>query len=182
MKILERKVILKNNKFAVLRSPAISDAKDMIDFLYKSAGETNYLSRYPEEINTNLEEEENHILIQLESEKTFDIAAFVDGKLVGNATVFRSNHKIKTTHRASFGISILKEYWNLGIGTILTEYCLEKAREIGYEQMELSVIEDNVGAISIYEKSGFKLCGKIENAEKLKDGSYQNLHMMICKL
>lgn len=26
---------------------------------------------------------------------------------------------------------------------------------------------------------GFKLCETIENAEKLKDGTYQNLHMMV---
>ncbi|MBW9158027.1 GNAT family N-acetyltransferase [Clostridium tagluense] len=65
---------------------------------------------------------------------------------------------------------------------MLTKYCLEMAKKIGYEQIELSVVEDNTGAINIYEKNEFKLCGTIENAEKLKDGSYQNLNMMICKL
>jgi len=65
---------------------------------------------------------------------------------------------------------------------MLTEYCLESAKKIGYEQIEISVVEENTSAINIYKKNGFKLCGTIENAEKLKDGSYQNLHMMICKL
>lgn len=181
MKILERRVILKNSKYVILRSPEISDAKEMLDYLYKSAGETNNLSRYPEEINTSLEDEEKYISRQLESEKSFDIAAFVDGRLVGNSTVFGLGDKIKTMHRAGYGISILKEYWNMGIGTMLTEYCIEKAKEIGYEQIELSVVEDNRGAINIYKKNGFKLCGTIGNAEKLKDGSYQNLHIMICK-
>lgn len=182
MKILERRVILKNSKYVILRSPEISDAKEMLGYLYKSAGETNNLSRYPEEINTSLEDEEKYISRQLESEKNFDIAAFVDGRLIGNSTVFGLGDKIKTMHRAGYGISILKEYWNMGIGTMLTEYCLEKVKEIGYEQIELSVVEDNTGAINIYKKNGFRLCGTIENAEKLKDGSYQNLHIMICKL
>ena len=182
MKILEYKFILKNSKDVILRSPEISDAKEMLDYLYKSAGETDNLSRYPEEISTNLEDEKKYILKQLESERSFDIAAFVDGKLIGNSTVFGLGDKIKTMHRAGYGISILKEYWNMGIGAILTECCLEKAKEIGYEQIELSVVEDNTRAVNIYEKNGFKLCGTIENAEKLKDGSYQNLHIMICKL
>ena len=182
MKILERKFILNNNKNIILRSPEISDAKEMLDYLYKSAGETNNLSRYPEEISTSLEDEEKYISRQLELEKGFDIAAFLNGRLIGNSTVFGLGDKIKTMHRAEYGISILKEYWNMGIGTMLTEYCLERAKEIGYEQIELSVVEDNTGAINIYKKNGFKLCGTIENAEKLKDGSYQNLHMMICKL
>jgi RimJ/RimL family protein N-acetyltransferase len=160
----------------------ISDAEEMLDYLYKSAGETNNLSRYPEEISTNLEDEKKYISKQFESEKSFDISAFVDGRLIGISTVFGLGNKIKTVHRAGYGISILKQYWNMGIGTMLTGYCLEMAKKIGYEQIELSVVEDNTGAINIYEKNGFKLCGTIENAEKLKDGSYQNLNMMICKL
>lgn len=88
---------------------------------------------------------------------------------------------MKIIHRAGYGISVLKEYWNIGIGNILTGYCLEKAKEIGYEQIELEVVEDNKSSIHIYEKNGFKLCGTIYNAEKLKDGSYQNLQIMICK-
>jgi RimJ/RimL family protein N-acetyltransferase len=181
MKILERKFISKDSKAIILRSPEISYAKEMLAYLYKSAGETNNLSRYPQEISMNLEDEKKYISKQLESEKSFDISAFVDGKLIGNSTVFGVGDKIKTMHRAGYGISILKEYWNMGIGTMLTEYCVEKAKEIGYEQIELSVLTDNTGAVNIYEKNGFKLCGTIENAEKLKDGSYQNLHIMICK-
>lgn len=88
MKILKRRIILKNSKYVILRSPEISDAKEMLDYLYKSAGETNNLSRYPEEISTNLEDEKKYISRQLESEKSFDIAAFLDGRLIGNSTVF----------------------------------------------------------------------------------------------
>lgn len=181
MKVLERRFILKNGKNLILRSPEIVDAKEMLNYLYKSAGETNYLSRYPEEISINLDDEKKYISRQLEIEKSFDIAAFVNGKLVGNSTVFGVSGKIKTMHRAGYGISVLKEYWNMGIGNMLTEYCLEKAKEIGYEQIELEVVEDNKGAILIYEKNAFKLCGTIQNAEKLKDGSYQNLQVMIRK-
>lgn len=181
MKVLERRVLLKNGKNLILRSPDISDAKEMLGYLYNSASETNYLSRYPEEISINLDNEEKYISRQLKVEKGFDIAAFVDGRLVGNSTVFGVGAKIKTIHRARYGISVLKEYWNMGIGNMLTEYCLEKAKEIGYEQIELDVAEYNKGAIRIYEKNGFKVCGMIENAEKLKDGSYQNLQIMICK-
>lgn len=43
-----------------------------------------------------------------------------------------------------------------------------------YEQIELNAVENNISAINIYQKNGFNLCGRIENAEKLKDGSYQN--------
>jgi len=87
MKILERKFILKNSKDVILRSPEISDAEEMLDYLYKSAGETNNLSRYPEEISTNLDDEKKYISKQFESQKSFDISAFVDGRLIGISTV-----------------------------------------------------------------------------------------------
>lgn len=89
---------------------------------------------------------------QLELEKSFDIGVFVDEKLIGNATVFGLGNKIKKLHRAGYGIGILKEYCNMGIGTRLTEYCLEKAKEIEYEQIELSVVKLNRAEINICEK------------------------------
>lgn len=69
MRILERRFILNNNKDVILRSPEIWDAKEMLDYLYKSSAETNNLSRYPEEITTNLDDEKKYISGQLESEK-----------------------------------------------------------------------------------------------------------------
>ena len=48
MKIESKEVILKNGKKCILRSPKLDDAEQLIDYLKVSAGETDFLLKYPE--------------------------------------------------------------------------------------------------------------------------------------
>ena len=57
MKIEEKEVILKNGKTCILRSPRLEDAEQLIEYLKISAGETDFLLKYPEEVNISLEQE-----------------------------------------------------------------------------------------------------------------------------
>ncbi len=63
------------------------------------------------------------------------------------------NAKVK--HRAEFGIAIDKNYWGIGIGQALTAACISFSNDAGYSQLELEVVSDNEGAISLYRKMGF---------------------------
>lgn len=181
MRIEEITCVLKNGTEFVLRSPELSDSEELLEYLIQCAAETTYVGRYPEEIKTTLEEENSYILKQLEEERGFNISAFVDHKLVANASIYCIRDNMKTRHRAGFGIAVLRDYWNMGIGGILTRCCLDHAKKAGYEQVELEVVGENERARHVYEQNGFKLCGVIENAQKLKDGTYQDLQMMVCK-
>jgi len=182
MRIEETTYISNNGKKIILRSPEISDSKDLLEYLVKCAGETDYLGRYPEEITRTIDEEDSYISKQLEDEKSFDVSAFVDNKLVANGTIYCIRGNMKTKHRAGYGIAVLKDYWDLGIGHMLTKCCINHAKKLGYEQVELEVVADNKRAVHVNEQHGFKICGTIVNAEKLKDGTYRDLLMMICKL
>ena len=182
MRIEETTYISNNGTKVILRSPEISDSKDLLEYLVKCAGETDYLGRYPEEITRTIDEEDSYISKQLEDEKSFDVSAFVDNKLVANGTIYCIRGNLKTKHRAGYGIAVLKDYWDLGIGHMLTKCCLDHAKKLVYEQVELEVVADNKRAVHVYEQHGFKICGTIVNAEKLKDGTYRDLLMMICKL
>lgn len=55
MVVDEKKIILSNGRIFVLRSPRIDDAVQMIEYLKTSAGETDFLLRYPEEVNITVE-------------------------------------------------------------------------------------------------------------------------------
>ncbi|GLC81550.1 GNAT family N-acetyltransferase [Lacrimispora brassicae] len=182
MRIEEITYVSKNGKKVVLRSSEISDSNALLENLVRCARETDYLGRYPEEINRTIEEENAYICKLLENEKGFDISAFVDNKLVANGTISCIRENIKTRHRAGYGICVSKDYWNMGIGDMLTKCCLDHAKKLGYEQVELEVVADNKRAVHVYEQNGFKVCGTIENGDKLKDGTSRDLLMMICKL
>ncbi|MBR2562897.1 MAG: GNAT family N-acetyltransferase, partial [Eubacterium sp.] len=98
---------------------------------------------YPEEVTFTLEQEEAYLKQKEESERDAALLAEVDGKVVGTAGVDNINAAEKTRHRASFGISIAKAWWGLGIGRALTEACIECARTAGYLQLELEVVAVN---------------------------------------
>lgn len=49
---------------------------------------------------------------------------------------------------------------------------IDKAKELGFEQIELGVYADNKKGIALYKKMGFQETGRILRAYKLKDGTY----------
>ena len=49
---------------------------------------------------------------------------------------------------------------------------IDKARELGFDQLELGVYADNERAMGLYKKMGFKEFGRTPRAFKLKDGTY----------
>lgn len=50
---------------------------------------------------------------------------------------------------------VKKEYRNRGIGSEILEFLIEKAKEMGFEEMTIGVDKDNVNALHLYEKFGF---------------------------
>ena len=90
--------------------------------------------------------------------------------------------KDKLRHRAEFGISLLKEYWGLGLGRALTEACIQCAREAGYAQLELSVVADNERAIALYEKEGFVEYGRNPRGFLSRTSGFQELVYMLLAL
>lgn len=62
----------------------------------------------------------------------------------------------RIAHRASIVIGILDKAKRKGIGKALMEKAEEWAKEHGVTRLELTVIADNVPAISLAEKSGFE--------------------------
>ena len=64
-------------------------------------------------------------------------------------------------------------------GRQLMEYAIENARKTELEQLKLGVFDDNVAAIRLYEKLGFREWGREPHAFKLKDGSYRDEIQMV---
>ena len=168
----EKKITLKNGQTALLKSPCVEDAEKMLNFITKACGETDYLLRYPEEWDISVEQEEEWVNRLRSSPDTLAITCYVDGKVAGNCEIsFRGG--MKTSHRATIAIAILKDYWNLGIGSAMFEELIAAAKERGTEIMELEFIEGNERARHLYEKFGFRVVSEKPNAFKLKDGSFQ---------
>lgn len=149
----------------VIEKASCEDAQAIIDYLKQAGGETDNLTFGADEFNFTVEEEEKHIK-QLEN--SCDEVMFVakdNGKIVGDASLSRLPRRMK--HRGDFGIAVLKEYWNKGIGSRLLNEIINFAKENSFEVIDLQVRSDNKGAIHLYEKFGFKKIGTHESFFKI---------------
>lgn len=178
MKFTTKNIILKNGAPAILREPRTSDAAQMVAYMKKTAEETEFLMRYPEECRLTEETEADFLEEIVASANDLMIVCEVDGKIAGNCQI-SFNRRIKTAHRATIGIALLQEFWNLGIGTYFFEAMIEAARARGTSQLELEVIEGNDRAIHLYEKMGFSIVAEKPNAIRLKDGTLLREFFMV---
>ncbi len=174
---------LKNGTQVLLRSPTEADSQDLLLLMYDCAHETNFLLRLPEEVDTNdADGERDWIRQNNEDPRSCVICAYIDGILAGNCGISPVNSLKKLNHRARLGIGIRQAFWGIGLGTAMLLYMEEMASMLGYEQLELDVFSSNKRALCLYEKLGFSETGFIPNAQKLPDGSYDNLIYMVKSL
>ncbi len=183
MHIKDFEFTLKDGRTAIIRSPKDEDIQGVLDYLYISSGETDFILRYPEECTKYTAEGEKQLFDRMNAaDNETMLVCIVEGKVAGNCQITWSNG-IKTRHRAHVAIALLKEYWNLGIGTRLFQELIRIAEENeNILQMELDFVEGNSRARALYEKMGFKITGVKPDAIRLKDGTLLNEYSMVRKM
>jgi len=66
-----------------------------------------------------------------------------------------------------------------GIGRLLVNASLEIAKNLGFQSMQFNmVLSQNLIAMKLYEKLGFKIVGTIPQAIKNPDGSFQDGYIL----
>jgi len=173
----KKTVMLRDGRQAVLRAPEKQDAAQLLDYLKATAGETEFLIRYPEEVVMTIEEEEKYIETQRASAKDATILAFVDGRHAGNCGL-NVSAKQKTRHYGTVGIALRKEFWGMGLGTVLLQETIDLAGQMGLHHLELEVFAPNGRAIALYEKMGFRIVATRPYAARKKDGGFMDEHIM----
>ena len=162
----------------VLRTPSENDAQAMIDMLLGCYAETEFLSCTPEEFQVSVEDEIAFMKRFELSERECMISAFADGRLVGNVAIRQAGGMKRIRHRATLGISVLKEYWGRGIGSMLMDAAIHTAESAGYAQIELQTAADNDRAIGLYQKFGFEQYGRCPRALKRESGYADEIDMV----
>jgi len=173
---------LKNNMVCIIRNATITDAKGVLENTKIIREETDFLLSYPDEINFSIEEKEEFLENKENSPCEIQICALVDNRIVGLAGISAVGSKDKVKHRAEFGISIEKAYYGKGIGTALTQACIECAKTAGYRQLELEVVAENTNAIALYKKFGFKEIGRNPRGFCSRYTGWQELISMLLEL
>lgn len=153
-----------------------ADAAEILEYLKQIGGETDNLTFGKEGLSITPEYEAAYIR---QIENSCDNVLFIakeNGKIVGSASLSRLNRRMK--HRGDLGVSVLRQYWNKGIGSQLLHKVINFAKENSFEVIDLQVRSDNFSAIHLYKKFGFEKIGthpaffKIDNEETAFDYMY----------
>lgn len=138
-----------------IREAIKEDAPKVVDYLAKIGGETNFLTFGYGELITTVSDEEASIEEKREAVNKAMIVAVVDDKVIGILS-FTGGARPRVKHTGEFGITVLKDYWNQGIGTSMVEQLIKWAISMNVvRKINLRVRSDNYRAIHVYEKLGF---------------------------
>lgn len=178
MRFAEREIVLKDGRKCVLKPNSPEFAAEMVDYMKITPGETEFLLRYPDEIQLTLEKEKEILARILEDPYHIMMVPVVEGRAAGNGSVCGIGGQRKLTHRCSLAIALYQEFWGLGIGKAMIEYLSELARQVGWKQLDLEVVAENEQAIALYKKCGFIETGRRHNALRFDDGTYHDEILM----
>ncbi len=175
-------IILKNGKEALLRNADAADGNAVYEVFNLTHTETDFLLSYPDENSLTPQQEAQYLEEKTKSPNEIEIVALVDGKVAGCAGIEAVGAKYKVKHRAEFGISVLKDYWGLGLGKALTQACIACAKDAGYLQLELDVVADNHRAIALYKSLGFEEYGRNPRGFNSRLSGFQEVVYMLMRL
>lgn len=179
--ILKEEKLTLNGHEIFLRSAKPEDAPMLKDYLKIVSGETRFLSKEADEVNIT-EEQEAAFIEKMNRPWNMLIIAFVDGEYAGNCSFDVQGESRRNAHRADFGIALFQKFTGIGLGRILMEKALNRAKELGYTQMELTVVSENERAQKLYKSLGFEEYGRLPNANKYDDGTFSDDIFMVKKL
>ncbi len=170
--------LTKNNVPILIRSANIQDAEQIL-FVSKSVlDEEVFQLTASHEFKMSLDQEKKWIQSFLDSTGKLLLVAEIENQIVGQLD-FSSGHRQRISHTGDFGVSILKKYRNIGIGSLLLQTLIEWAKSTNQiEKINLQVHSTNIHAISAYKKNGFIVEGTRKNEIKYGDNNYVDSVLM----
>ena len=105
------------------------------------------------------------------------LAAVENGEVAGMAVILKNKCSTRR-HSAKLAVMVAPYYQEKGIGTALIKKIIQEADEVlDLKRIELLVLTDNVPAIKLYKKFGFKIEATRKNAA-VKEGKFVDEYFM----
>ena len=168
---------LKNGRVLWIREVTVEDARALLDYVQAISGESDFLSFGPGEFELTEPEEVEFIRKCLAADNQLYILGLIDETIVATLT-FSAGSRPRLRHSGEFGMSVRKQYWGLGIGSLMLDTLIDWARRSQIvKKINLRVRTDNQRAIRLYEGKGFVQEGTIRKAILL-GGTYYDHYWM----
>lgn len=163
-----------------IRYANIVDAKTLGE-IHSKSWKVAYKGIVPDEILKNITVEKRQAYFEkaLTEKWEEDAIIFKDNDAVGLICIGKCRDADKTdTCGEIWGIYLLPEYWNMGIGSELINWGINELKKRNYSKVILWVLEENINARKFYEKVGFKHDGAIKEitiGKKLIEHRYEKI-------
>lgn len=121
----------------------------------------------------------------LRSRREICVVAEEEGKFVGEISIMTKNSNIPVAvipnkRMYLFGLRVLPEWRNKGIGTALLQYAISMSARRGIFEFTIGVETDNPDARRLYEKMGFVTM--LENCSEMQYGRMCRYDLLMLKL
>jgi RimJ/RimL family protein N-acetyltransferase len=117
-------------------------------------------------------------LAAIEKGQVIQIVAEVNNHVIANTDVTMKTGQ--RSHVGEIGIIILQGYRDIGIGTEMLKQLITQAQKRSLKILTMGVFSTNTRAKHVYEKLGFRECGRIPG-EIFKNGQYVD-HITMVKI
>ena len=157
-----------------------SDAQELLDYTKKIGAESDNVTFGPEGLPFTVEQEADFIKSREAAKLSPFFVARYDGKIIGIANLDVVDRE-RLRHRGEIGISVLKEFWGNGMGSLLMQEIIKFALFNNIEILHLTVRSDNERAIALYKKFGFEKTGTMVGEMKI-NGKLIDCDIMCLKI
>ena len=156
-----------------IQSAQDSDSEELVTLIRTVNAESDFLARGADEFHMTADDERRFIQDKLNNPKELFLIARMNGRLVGTLG-FSSSSMVRYSHKGSFGISILKDYWSMGIGKKLIETMIEWTDANGIVKITLEVDSLNHRAIHLYKSFGFQEEGFFRMDRRMENKEFRD--------
>lgn len=161
-----------------IREATSEDAAQLLEVMGVINSQTEFLAEDEVGMGLPVELLENQLQLLHENPTNLLLVALDGEKIVGTASI-RSHDEKRIAHIGEVGISILRQYWHIGLGSVLMEELLAWAKETKVlRRLELTVQKQNIAAIALYQKFSFKTEATMERGARGDDGRFLTCLLM----
>ncbi|MGX7173932.1 GNAT family N-acetyltransferase [Enterococcus ratti] len=161
-----------------IREAKPEDASELLRLMQQIDEETDFLVLDEKGLELTSEVLAIEISYLQESINNLLLVAITDKKIIGLVSV-KAKDQYRIAHIGEIGISILKEYWGMGLGTMMLEEVLCWVKENGVLfRLELDVQTRNKRAIRLYQKMGFQIEATMKRGARKDTGEFLDVYKM----
>lgn len=112
----------------LIREAIKVDAAELVVYLHKIGGESNFLTFGLGELLVSVSDEEAILEESHNAKNKIMILALVGNKVIGCLN-FAGGARARIQHTGEFGVSVLKDNWDQGIGTALVQELIHWSKD-----------------------------------------------------